>query len=207
MEKFQLLLLITLLFPGCQPKEPKSAFAGWQPPPVQQKVIVAKSDEVLAPGQKRPTITFKMPVATNPEVVIEPKVKLIIVSIADQRLFAYGDDKEFPLATFKCSTGISGITYPLGYAGEQAEVHNHSGEFTIDRKDIDHVSGQYNCPMPYALHYYQGHWIHATEPQFYPQLGQPASHGCVRLRGDGKQPNDAKWLYTHTPVGCKLIIR
>lgn len=200
MERLQLLLFLALLFPGCQPKEPKSAFDGWQPPPMRSKVIVVKSDEVLAPGQKRPTITYTMPAPKNPEVVVEPKVKLIIVSIADQRLFAYGDDKESPLASFNCSTAVGGAILPRGSKSDSP--HNHIGEFTIDNKDIDHVSGQYNCPMPYALHFFEGHWIHATEPKFYPQLGQPASHGCVRLH-----LNDARWLYSHTPFGCKLTIR
>lgn len=202
MERLQLLLLLTMIFPGCQPQREKSVFAGWQPPPVQQKVVVVQSDAVVPPGQKRPVISFPMPVPSNPEVVSEPRVSVIVVSIADQRLFAYGSDKEAPLASFDCSTAISGTTYPLGYGGKEADVHNHSGEFTIDRKDIDHISGQYNCPMPYALHYFEGHWIHATEPKFYHDLGAPASHGCVRL-----DLNDAKWLYSHTSIGCKLTIR
>ena len=44
-------------------------------------------------------------------------------------------------------------------------------------------SRQYNnAPMPFAIFYYEGYAIHATEATW--ALGRPASHGCVRLHPD-----------------------
>lgn len=186
-----------VVFLGCSEKE--SIFAGWQPPPKRSKVAVVQSDEVSPPEQKRPTITYAMPVATL-AVEVKPIVKLIVVSVNRQRLMAYGSNRQDPLETFLCSTAVGGMVLSQNVKSELP--HNHLGEFTIDWRDVDHISGEYGCPMPYALHFFEGHWIHATEPKFYDKLGSPASHGCVRLRLD-----DAKWLFEHTPIGCKLVIQ
>jgi len=204
-----MIAVLLLLFSGCSEKqEYKSVFDGWQPPKTTRPDQYTKleSDEV---NPDKPPASAIMPKVTEPQKLVEPIVDLIVVSISKQRLWAYAggtfqgdvyvDGQQ--VKEYRISTAKSGITYPLGYKGEIAEVHNHSGIFTIDRKDIDHVSGQYGSPMPYALHYHEGHWIHATEPRFYHLLGSPASHGCVRLHLD-----TAMWLYTHTPIGCKLLI-
>lgn len=199
MEKSCLLFILMLLFPGCQPQKEESVFADWQPPPVrdanpQSGLQPLLSDVVLPQDIPGPAV---MPRVYAPSDVLQPTVSLIIVSITDQRLWAWSGDKL--LKEFRVSTAASGLNLVKGQKSDSP--HNHLGSFVIDRKDIDHVSGQYNCPMPYALHYFEGHWIHATEPKFYPLLGRPASHGCVRLH-----LNDAKWLYSHTPVGCQLVI-
>lgn len=45
-----------------------------------------------------------------------------------------------------------------------------------------------NAPMPYSIFFYSGFAIHGTTD--YAHLGQPASHGCVRLH-----PEDAALLF------------
>ncbi|TSC93545.1 MAG: hypothetical protein Athens101428_653 [Candidatus Berkelbacteria bacterium Athens1014_28] len=79
--------------------------------------------------------------------------------------------------------------------------HNHLGTFTIIDKDIDHYSDAFRCPMHYALNYFEGHYIHSTEPKYYSKIGQPASHGCIREREE-----NAIWLYAHSRVGTKVVI-
>lgn len=193
----RLMLLVVSLFPvaGCQ--QQKSAFDDWLPPtPKPQRVIILKSDEVNPKGK---VATTTMVIVTEPKGVNRPEVHLIRVSVDDQRLYAYGEDKEFPLATFPVSTALGGRVLPLDVKSDKP--HDHLGNFTIFQKIIDCWSDAYNCPMPYALRYFEGHYIHATEPKFYPSLGQPASHGCIRLNLD-----NAKWLYAHTPVDCRLVI-
>lgn len=41
--------------------------------------------------------------------------------------------------------------------------------------------------MPYAVFYYKGYAVHGTPKSNWDKLGQPASHGCVRMH-----PNHAK---------------
>lgn len=52
-----------------------------------------------------------------------------------------------------------------------------------------HYSSKYdNAPMPNSIFFHGGYAIHATYDL--KRLGQPASHGCIRLH-----PQNAKWLY------------
>lgn len=52
-----------------------------------------------------------------------------------------------------------------------------------------HYSRKYdNAPMPNSIFFHGGYAIHATYDL--KRLGQPASHGCIRLH-----PQNAKWLY------------
>ena len=78
--------------------------------------------------------------------------------------------------------------------------HDHYGEFRIYSKSVDHYSSLNSAwRMRYSMHYFEGHAIHATSPQFYDGLGAAASHGCIRLH-----LIDARDLYSlvalRTPV-------
>jgi hypothetical protein len=55
-----------------------------------------------------------------------------------------------------------------------------SGRFTAFRMEKDHFSKEWdNAPMPYAIFFTpRGHAIHGTNHR---SIGDPASHGCVRL--------------------------
>lgn len=140
-----------VLFSGCSEKqEYKSVFDGWQPPKTTRPDQYTKmeSDEV---NPNQPPMPAVMPKVTEPEKLAEPIIELIVVSISKQRLWtytggtfqgdAYVDGQQ--IKEYKVSTAVSGTTYPLGYQGKIAEIHNHSGIFVIDRKDIDHVRGSY----------------------------------------------------------------
>jgi lipoprotein-anchoring transpeptidase ErfK/SrfK len=210
MIKMKKLLVFLPLFiiTGCG-EQSISSFDGWKPAEVKATltpVIVdgklLKSDKVyqVASADTSELATLP-PIETVSEETVEPTVQSIVVKLKDpsglQHLYAYDEEKKL-VASFIIS-GAKGPVMPRSYDGEMP--HNHLGAFTIFEKDQDHYSGIYHCPMPYALRYFSGHYIHATEPKYYSELGYPASHGCIRESLD-----DAKWLYSHTPIGCKVVI-
>jgi lipoprotein-anchoring transpeptidase ErfK/SrfK len=67
---------------------------------------------------------------------------------------------------WKVSTGKTGYGTPTG--SWQPTWLSH-----------DHWSKKYDAPMPFAVFFTGGYAIHATDAVA--RLGQPASHGCVRL--------------------------
>lgn len=76
------------------------------------------------------------------------------------------------------------------------------GSFEILGHDLDHTSNLYETsdglpfPMPYAVRFASDKWIHEGDLP-----GQPASHGCIRLRC-----TDAKWFYTWAQTGSSVFI-
>jgi hypothetical protein len=64
------------------------------------------------------------------------------------------------------------------------------GAYTPFRMEKDHFSREWDdAPMPHSIFFTrQGHAIHGTEHRR--RIGQPASHGCVRL-----EPENARVLF------------
>ncbi|MHB9038376.1 MAG: L,D-transpeptidase [Armatimonadota bacterium] len=85
--------------------------------------------------------------------------------------------------------------------GHISQPHDHAGVFRILDKIPDYWSRQYDVPMPYAMRYLSGHFIHATNPDYYDLLGAPASSGCNRMT-----QRDAKVLYDMTPIGTRVEV-
>ena len=79
--------------------------------------------------------------------------------------------------------------------------HDHAGVFSVLTKSRLHWSTLFNVEMPYAMRYHGGHFIHATSPNLYKYLGQPASSGCNRLT-----LHDARKLYHSTPIGTRVEV-
>jgi hypothetical protein len=63
-----------------------------------------------------------------------------------------------------------------------------SGVYTPERLEPIWYSKAYNSPMPYAIFFHHGYAIHGSYDVT--QLGDPASHGCVRLH-----PQEAALLF------------
>ena len=78
--------------------------------------------------------------------------------------------------TWPVSTGLPGHDTP-------------SGNYTAFRMEADHYSKEWDdAPMPHSIFFtYKGHAIHGS---FAGHIGNPASHGCVRLA-----PDNAAKLY------------
>jgi lipoprotein-anchoring transpeptidase ErfK/SrfK len=110
-------------------------------------------------------------------------VNKIIVSLADQSLYAYNG------ATLVATSNISS-----GKPGHETPT----GDFTVSETDPDHHSSIYdNASMPFFMRLTDGGvGLHAG---FIP--GYPASHGCVRL-----PMGMAKELFQHVEPGTPVEI-
>ena len=97
------------------------------------------------------------------------------VSISEQRMEVIVDGR----TTFewKVSTGGKGYVTPTG-SFKPTRMHEMWYSKTYD-----------NAPMPHSVFFHEGYAVHATNA--IKRLGQPASHGCIRLH-----PNDAEDFYT-----------
>ena len=113
----------------------------------------------------------------------ESSVNRIVVSLADQSLYAYNGQQL--VAFSNISSGKPGHETP-------------TGAFTVSEKDVDHHSSIYdNASMPFFMRLTDGGvGLHAG---FIP--GYPASHGCVRL-----QMGMARELYQHVESGTPVEI-
>lgn len=132
----------------------------------------------------------KLSVPNNPYRTLN-----IDVSIKDQKVYVYRNDQL--IYTFKCSTSSSGILMPPNEHPDY--IHDNIGTYQVLSKDKNHWSRQYDCDMPWAIHYHGGHYIHATDK--INELGKPASHGCVRLH-----PKNAKILFDLVSIGDTISI-
>lgn len=109
---------------------------------------------------------FAMTTAASAEV-------FITIDKSDQRMYV-----ETPTDYYEwdVSTGRKGYSTPVG-------------DYQPYLMKPMHYSRKYdNAPMPNSIFFHGGYAIHATYDL--KRLGQPASHGCIRLH-----PQNAKWLY------------
>ena len=109
---------------------------------------------------------FAMSTAASAEV-------FITIDKSDQRMYV-----ETPTDYYEwdVSTGRKGYSTP-------------AGDYQPYLMKPMHYSRKYdNAPMPNSIFFHGGYAIHATYDL--KRLGQPASHGCIRLH-----PQNAKWLY------------
>ena len=96
------------------------------------------------------------------------------VSITSQLMKVYHEGRL--LFTWPVSTAKAGKIIPPGtYSPEFLSRHHRSKRYN-------------NAPMPFAIFYDGNYAIHGTDQ--IKRLGQPASHGCVRLH-----PDNAKILF------------
>src|ERR1700726_5261720 len=96
-------------------------------------------------------------------------------------------DKDAQLMTVAVD-GVERYQWPVSTGLPSYETPN--GSFRTFRMEEDHYSKEFDdAPMPHSIFFTKiGHAIHGTD--FENRLGNPASHGCVRL----SRPN-ASTLY------------
>ena len=118
---------------------------------------------VATPSQAGFSFNFLPSIVTGkPSVTAE-------VSLSQQRMVLSVTDKSGLVKTYiwKVSTGAAGYDTP-------------TGAWNPTWLSINHRSKTYdNAPMPFAVFFTGGYAVHATDAV--KKLGQPASHGCVRL--------------------------
>lgn len=105
--------------------------------------------------------------------------RLIRIDRALQRIFAF--ENGIPKYIFICSTCANKVVIPVG--GKGPKIHEHVGNFKVLSKEEVHYSKEYHVPMPHAVRYVQGHFMHETT--HLGQLGRPASGGCARMNHHG----------------------
>lgn len=110
-------------------------------------------------------------------------VTRVVVSLADQLVYAYADDRLVGVAT--TSTGKEGYITPPGI-------------FSVLEKNRTYHSKKYdNAPMPFAQRIDEyGIAMHGG-----PIPGYPASHGCIRL-----PTKFAAKLFQATDIGTQVYI-
>lgn len=122
---------------------------------------------------------------------------ILYVDITMQKTFIYKGTKNnwSLLKTINCSTGIKGEETP-------------SGIFTVQEKGDWFFSDKYNQGGKYWVQFTGDYLFHSLpfakdkETIVDYTLGEPASHGCIRLL-----ENDSKWIYDNIPRSSKVIIK
>jgi len=125
-------------------------------------------------------------------LIIEPPV--IDIDLSDQRLHLFENSKI--VKTFIISSGTAKTPTP-------------KGEFKIYEKKKLHWTGteKYQQYLPYSLRFYGAYLIHevpynkAGVRDGLDKLGQPASHGCIRLN-----IGDAEQVFNWAKIGTKVVI-
>lgn len=121
---------------------------------------------------------------------------LLYVNIAEQKTYVFkGKKNDWNLEkTLLCSTGIKDNQTPKGV-------------FTVKQKGDWFFSNEYNEGGKYWIQFLDNYLFHSlpfdkTKTKVVDTtIGQPASHGCIRLK-----VSDSKWLYDNIPITSKVII-
>lgn len=111
------------------------------------------------------------------------------IDLSEQRMRVYENGRQ--IATWLVSTARRGYRTP-------------TGTFRPGRMHERYFSRKYdNAPMPHAIFFHGGYAIHGTTA--IKSLGQPASHGCVRLH-----PDNARRLFAlvkrHGKSNARIVI-
>jgi lipoprotein-anchoring transpeptidase ErfK/SrfK len=164
-----------------------------QAKPIWRKIMKTAAFALAALlGLAGPSFADTPPLSLVPTFATAPQV-MATVSISEQRmnlivLTGTGDALSY---TWKVSTGRSGFETP-------------TGSFQPTWLDINHRSKTYDdTPMPFAVFFSGGYAVHATDAVA--RLGNPASHGCVRL-----SPKNAATFYelvaAYGKANTKIVI-
>lgn len=96
---------------------------------------------------------------------------------SEQRMYLYVDGQH--IGTYATSTGVAGHRTPNFDKRPNGRIYDR---YTSRR----YPGGDYNGlgNMPYAVFIHGGFAIHGTAKSNWSKLGQPASHGCVRIHPD-----------------------
>lgn len=122
--------------------------------------------------------------------------KLVFVNISEQKTYVYtGSLNNWSLEKeFLCSTGIENKETPVGI-------------FEVQTRAPWFFASKYGQGGKYYVQFMGNYLFHSVpfaedqETILDETLGEPASHGCIRLSTD-----NAKWLYDNVLDGSKVII-
>lgn len=135
----------------------------------------------------------------------------IFISLDEQRLTAYAGIK--PVMSFPISAAESRLRIKKGDKAPMTTVirkdkkaktemiHDQVGTFEITGKYTGLYSYQFDVPLQYCLTYWENHMLHLRPEGTEEQIGQPASHGCIRM-----PKAHAKKLWDWAHIGDELTI-
>ena len=119
------------------------------------------------------TLTFSIIALLTTDVAHAGKVK-VKIDISSQKMYVTVNGAR--RHTWPVSTARRGYRTPIGH-------------FRPTRMHARYFSKKYRgAPMPHSIFFYGGYAIHGTN--HIKRLGQPASHGCIRLH-----PSNARKLF------------
>jgi lipoprotein-anchoring transpeptidase ErfK/SrfK len=172
--------------------------------PAASKPAYARAVKVAFPSPvdlTAPSILYAKEYAANlrppepPHLVPAPKIKTIVLDRSEQMVYLYAADGS-PVDRFQCATGSSYPrvgTYKVtskkpssSYPADGSRFY-HFVIFTKSDKNTN--IGFHSIPIDKDDNEIGG-------------LGQPDSHGCVRL-----MHRKADFLYSWAPVGAKVVVR
>lgn len=137
-------------------------------------------------------------VATKLLKQITPKKDFkVLVSIDEQRVYVYKDDKLFK--NFLCSTGVD---EDKQYTPKGIYLLGDRGEFFYNPRIKEGGHHWVRFCNNYLFHSVPFDASKEIIPAEAEKLGQRASHGCIRLALD-----DAKWFYENMPRGTMVVIK
>lgn len=126
-------------------------------------------------------------VPINPPPAPLQQGRAIVVSVADQRIYAYENGQL--IRSHLTSTGLPETPTVLGdyriYVKYQATDMSGPGYFLPQ--------------VPYTMYFYQGYGIHGT--YWHNSFGRAMSHGCVNLPTD-----EAQWFFNWAEVGTLVRV-
>ena len=160
-------------------------------------IAMALSPDLSESHRLMAEIEFAMTPATPVEIKTPPEDRLILVGIAEQRMWVFDKDKQ--VFDFVVSTGEPGRETAIG-------------DFEIQNKIDMAYASTWNLDMPYWMGIYWAgplqngiHSLPIVKHTGYKlwdgYLGQRVSYGCVILSDE-----DAATLYDWTEVGTKVKI-
>ena len=137
----------------------------------------------------------------SPNALAKPYPYRVEVSIDDQTVTVYelSADREYePVKQFTCSTGLHNST-PRGIFldGHPVNRWHHFEKFNCWAQYSFVVTGD----IMFHSVIYSSNNEHSLRSGSLYALGNPASHGCIRLTVE-----DSKWLYEHCKRGTVAII-
>lgn len=143
-------------------------------------LYVGQELTIPAAGIYEPGAADAPPAPTN-------RGKSILVSVSDQRIYAYEDGEL--VRSHIVSTGLP-------------ETPTVLGDYSVYVKYVaDDMSGpDYFLPqVPWTMYFYQGYAIHGT--YWHNSFGRPMSRGCVNL-----PPDEAEWFFNFAQVGTPVRV-
>jgi lipoprotein-anchoring transpeptidase ErfK/SrfK len=144
---------------------------------------------VIYPGQQLtiPAAGLYTPTAAEAPAAPLNTGKSIVVSTADQRIYAYENGQL--VHSYLVSTGLPDTPTVLG---------DYKVYVKYTATDMS-GPGYYLPQVPYTMYFYQGYGIHGT--YWHNSFGRPMSHGCVNL-----PTSEAQWFFNWADVGTPVRV-